>query len=201
MSPLGVTEAVPSPRPLKELRACFPEKCRELKQGAHPWKLPSPALPDGRKLSNHNLPVRSEKGLPLAKEKLFSSPETRLCVSELRVVKRKLFGVVCHNLPFRSSEGWGSVAGADGQPPVTSWAGPTPGWVSWLPQQVDQGPESPSRLEPSMGRQCLHPPRSSLAGCRPSPVLTKWLSDAAPGPRPGLEGAARAGHVSQICHS
>lgn len=67
------------PRPLEELRACFPEEHRELRQGAHPWKLPSPTQPDGRKPSNHNLPVRLEKELPLAKEKLFSSPEARLC--------------------------------------------------------------------------------------------------------------------------
>lgn len=116
-SPLGELSAVPSQRAgnLESLggwgespgsdRSSGPACLRsieEVKQGALPGKLPSPTQQDGRELSSHNLPVRWEKGLPLAKEKLFSYSETGLCVSELHVVKRKLLGVVCRNLPFRS---------------------------------------------------------------------------------------------------
>lgn len=79
----------------------YPRSSEKLnKQAALWWKLPSPTRPDGGKLANHNLPVGIEKGLPLAKEKLFSS-ETRLCVSDRHVVKRKPFGVICPHLPFR----------------------------------------------------------------------------------------------------
>lgn len=58
----------------------------------------------------------------------------------------------------------GSVAGADSQPPVPSWAGPTTGWVSRSPQKVDEGPERPSDcsfLCAASARPC-----SSPAACK-----------------------------------
>lgn len=78
------------------------------KRAAGWWKFPSPSQPDGRKLSNHNLPTGMEKGLPLAKEKLFSSPETRLCVSETCCEKETVWS---HLLKFTFQTWLGLGAG------------------------------------------------------------------------------------------
>lgn len=72
-----------------------------------------------------------EEWLPLAKEKLFSSPETSLCVSELRVVERKLFWSHLPKFTFQTWLGAGVLLlELTAQPLVIPRAGPATGRVS-----------------------------------------------------------------------
>lgn len=101
------------------------------KQAAHRRKLPSPPNQTGESYPTM-VSLLGPGRLPLSKEKLFSSSETWLCVSELRVVKRKL---LWSHLPKFTFQTW---LGAEGlmleltaQPPVSLWAEPATSRVSW----------------------------------------------------------------------
>lgn len=127
--------------------------------------------------------------LPLSKEKLFSSPETRLCVSELRVVKRKLFW---SHLPKFTFQTWLGAGGLmlelTAQPLVTLWAGPATSRVSWSLGRLIRA-EGPPGSKHFRGCRACRASRAAACG-RPQAAEAVQQPYAL---TPGLKGAAVQG--------